>query len=82
VDTSGARILAARIRAGVRVGTTIELLSDSAKDSRLRPGDCGTVRDVKQDGHLVVEWDRGFTAEIHPSLATYRPLRIGGAETP
>jgi len=82
VDTNGARILAARIRAGVRIGTAIELLSDDTQDSRLRPGDCGIVHDVKQDGHLVVQWDRGFTADIHPSLAVYRPLRIGNAESP
>jgi hypothetical protein len=82
MDTAGARALAARIRAGVRVGTTIELLSDGTQGSPLRPGDCGIVHDLKEDGHLVVLWDRGFTAEIHPSLAAYRPLRLGTAETP
>jgi hypothetical protein len=82
MDAAGARALAARIRAGVRVGTTIELLSDGAAGSRLQPGDCGIVRDLKQDGHLVVLWDRGFIAEIHPSLADYRPLTIGTAGAP
>ena len=82
MDTIGARLLAARLRAGVRPGTMIELISDSTEDSPLRPGDYGIVRDLKQDGSIIVEWERGFLVEIHPSLAEYRPLGIGTPHAP
>ena len=78
----GARLLAARLRAGVRPGTMIELISDSTLGSHLRSGDYGTVHDVKLDGSIVVEWERGFSAEIHPSRAEYRSLGIGTPHTP
>jgi len=44
----------------------IQRISDTTSDSRLLTGDYGAVREVKQDVHVVVEWERGFVAEIHP----------------
>jgi hypothetical protein len=82
MDAAGARSLAARIQAGVGIGTMIELVSDDADGTRLVPGDCGLVDDVKEDGNLVVNWERGFTSEIHPAVAEYRPLGVGFPGSP
>ena len=76
MDAAGARILAARLQARCRPDTRIELISDSTPDSPVRPGDRGTVYALR-DGLVVVEWDKGFTTEIDPALATYRPLGVG-----
>jgi hypothetical protein len=72
MDAIGARLLAARIAAGVRIGSVIELMTDS--DSDLRAGDRGVVRGVEVDGAVVVEWDRGFHSSIDPRDSAFRSL--------
>jgi len=72
MDASGARLLAARIAAGVRIGSVIELLSVS--DSELRAGDRGVVRGIEAGGDVVVEWERGFYRSIDPRQSVFRSL--------
>ena len=72
MDAFGARLLAARIAAGVRIGSVIELVEDS--DQELRAGDRGVVREIEADGAVVVEWERGFHRAIDPHQSTYRAL--------
>jgi hypothetical protein len=74
MDPQGARYLLARIRAGVRVGSRIELVGDAGGDSPLCAGDRGIVNGIDETGHLVVLWDRGFAAEIDPEDTPFRPL--------
>jgi hypothetical protein len=75
MDTTGARALAARLEAGVRPGTVVQLVTVAdSSDTRLRPGDYGNVGEVKADGSVVVGWDRGFTSVTHPSRETLRAL--------
>ena len=69
MDIIGARLLAARL---LRVGTPIELVSESTSDSPLQPGDHGTVQAIGEDGCVTVLWDRGLTAELDPSTASFR----------
>jgi hypothetical protein len=66
MDTQGARLLAARIRAGVSVGARIELVEPPEGDSRLAAGDRGVVDQIDDAGRVVVTWDRGFATEIDP----------------
>jgi Domain of unknown function (DUF4314) len=66
MDTQGARLLAARIRAGVSVGARIELVEAPRDDSRLTAGDRGVVDQISDQGRVVVTWDRGFATEIDP----------------
>lgn len=70
MDALGAIQLAARIKAGVKVGATIEVVHDSS-DGRLQPGERGVVRAISPDGVLVV-FERGFALEIDPELTLYR----------
>jgi hypothetical protein len=72
MDTSGARHLAARLRAGVSVGTTIVLDADDVA-SGLVAGDRGLVDEITLDG-VVVEWDRGFRLSIDPQALPYHAL--------
>ena len=72
MDTIGARHLAARLRAGVRVGTTI-VLERSDTESGLCAGDRGVVNEITPDG-VVVEWDRGFSLVIDPEAMPYTTL--------
>ena len=72
MDASGARLLAARIAAGVRIGGLIELTADS--DEHLRAGDRGIVRDIEAGGSVVVEWERGFNSAIDPRSTPYRAV--------
>jgi hypothetical protein len=72
MDSMGARHLAARLRAGVSVGTRIVLDGDDAA-SGLRAGDCGVVSEITLDG-VLVEWDRGFSLNVDPQAMPYRPL--------
>jgi hypothetical protein len=74
MDAMGARLLAARIAAGVRIGSMIELVSDSEPDTELRAGDRGVVRGIEAGGTVVVEWERGFNRAIDPRHASYRAL--------
>jgi hypothetical protein len=66
MDTQGARLLAARIRAGVAVGARIELVEAPKDDSGLIAGDRGVVDQIDDQGRVVVTWDRGFATEIDP----------------
>jgi hypothetical protein len=72
MDASGARLLAARIAAGVRIGAVIELVADSGTD--LRAGDRGVVREFDTNGDVVVEWERGFDRAIDPRATPFRAL--------
>ena len=72
MDATGARLLAARIAAGVRIGSVIELMSDS--DADLRAGDRGVVRGIGAGGEVVVEWERGFDRAIDPRRSLFRAL--------
>ena len=59
-------MLAARIRAQVRIGQTIELLSDSTTNPTLKHGDLGRVSGFSPEGNVVVTWDDGFVAILDP----------------
>ena len=72
MDTAGARHLAARIRAGVRVGQLVEVVGNPPPDS-LRAGDRGIVRDIDIDGSVVVAWERGFNLAVYPAATPIRP---------
>jgi len=74
MDAHGAKLLAARIRAGVAVGVRIELVSDTTDDSGLCAGDRGVVDQIDDRGHVVVNWDRGFVSEIDPERTRFQPL--------
>jgi Domain of unknown function (DUF4314) len=74
MDPLGARLLAARIRAGVAVGTRIELVSDTENTAGLCAGDRGVVDDIDDRGLVRVIWDRGCTVEIDPDQTPFRPL--------
>ena len=71
MDPLGARLLAARIKAGVSVGTRIELVTDAPG---LTPGDRGIVDDIDEGGLIRVRWDRGCTVDIDPDQTTFRSL--------
>lgn len=70
MDTRGAAHLAGRIKAGVRIGARVELVS-KAPDPRLQPGDAGFVVGIDPQGRLQVRWDRGLTVDVEPA-----PLRL------
>jgi hypothetical protein len=72
MDTLGARHLAARLRARVPVGATIELERDAA-DVGLRAGDRGVVESIELEG-VMVAWERGFSLRIDPDETPYRAL--------
>jgi len=74
MDAHGARLLAARIRAGVGIGMRIELVSDAADESGLCAGDRGIVDKIDDRGHVVVNWDRGFVSEIDPEQTPVQHL--------
>ena len=72
MDAKGSQLLAARIRAGVPIGATIELVADLGDE--LHAGDRGVVRDISIDGGIVVRWEGGTTSEIDPEQASFRKL--------
>lgn len=74
MDANGAKLLAARIRAGVSIGMRIELVDDAGDDSGLSPGDRGVVKQIDNRGNVVVNWDRGFVSEIDPERTRFQPL--------
>lgn len=75
MDPFGARLLAARIKAGVSVGTRIELVTDVGDEgSGLCAGDRGVVDSIGAEGLVRVTWDRGCTVEIDPDHTPFRPL--------
>ncbi len=74
MDATGARLLAARIKAGVSVGTRIELVDDDDGPSGLCAGDRGVVDDINERGLVRVIWDRGMVVDIAPEHTHFRPL--------
>ena len=70
-------MLAARIRAGVRIGQTIQLQSDSAEHPNLKRGDLGIVSGFSRDGNVVVTWDDGLVAILDPTLESYERTHHG-----
>ena len=74
MDTQGARLLAARLRAGVAIGARIELVEDPRDDSRQRAGDRGVVDQIDEHGRVVIAWDRGFASEIDPHATPIHTL--------
>ena len=73
MDPLGARWLAARIRAGVSVGTRIELVGDDAV-SGVSQGDRGVVNAIDDAGNVSVVLDRGCVVQIDPDVTPFRPL--------
>ena len=73
MDPTGARLLAARIKAGVSVGTRIELVADDTGASGLCAGDRGVVDEISERGLVRVTWDRGIVADIDPDQTKFRP---------
>ena len=73
MDAHDSRLLAARIRAGVRIGGRIELEQD-LDDSMLRDGDRGVVREILLTGEILVAWEDGTTREIDPGTIAFRRL--------
>ena len=71
MDPAGARHLAARIKAGVRIGQWVELVGDASSEG-LHAGDRGIVHEISEAG-VVVQWDRGFRAMIDPGATPIRP---------
>lgn len=74
MDAHGARLLAARIRAGVSIGSRIELTGDVDCEQGLRAGDRGVVSAIGEHGRIVVQWDRGFALEIDPESTPFHRL--------
>lgn len=74
MDTQGARLLAARLRAGVAIGARIELVEAPRDESGLRAGDRGVVDKIDEQGRVVVSWDRGFASEIDPHATPIHTL--------
>lgn len=72
MDIQGARLLAARIRAGVRIGSQIEFTG--ASHEQLRTGDRGVVQDIAATGDIVVAWERGFALSIDPDKTPFQQL--------
>jgi hypothetical protein len=74
MDAQGARLLAARIRAGVAIGARIELVVAPHDDSGLCAGDRGIVDQIDEKGRVVIRWDRGFASEIDPGATPINTL--------
>ncbi len=74
MDPARARLLAARIKAGVSVGTRIELVGDGDEPTGLHAGDRGVVYDIDERGLVRVKWDRGMVVDIDPDHTHFRPL--------
>jgi len=70
MDAAGARHLATRIAAGVRIGSTIEL--EQGDGGELHAGDRGVVRAFGEDGRVVVEWEDGRDREVDPVATPFR----------
>jgi hypothetical protein len=74
MDANGARLLAARIRAGVAIGARVELVAAPTDDSGLCVGDRGIVDQIDERGRVLVSWDRGFASEIDPESTPIQTL--------
>jgi Domain of unknown function (DUF4314) len=74
LDVQGARLLAARIRAGVRIGSQIEFTGSAETHDPLRPGDRGVVKEIADTGDILVAWERGFATAIDPDTTPFQRL--------
>jgi len=74
MDVLGASVLAARIRAGVRIGQMVELLRDSDTDGHRERGDLGLVTGFTVDGSVVVKWGGGAVSILDPAVDSYKAL--------
>jgi hypothetical protein len=75
MDVLGAQFLAARIRAGVRIGSRIEIIGAAQSESGLAAGDRGIVRGFTPEGYVIVAFeDRFHDVEVDPELTPYRQL--------
>jgi hypothetical protein len=72
MDAAGAKLIAARIRAGVRPGTTIELVNGGEGGAHLSPGVRGIVDSIGADGSVLVTFFDGVQAELDPDLVDFR----------
>ena len=82
MDVLGASMLAARIRAGVRIGQMIELLRDSSTSPNLKRGDLGLVAGFSANGNILVRWSGGSTLEeLDPATDAYQAIvpRLAGS---
>jgi hypothetical protein len=73
MDANGARYLAARIKAGVGIGTRVELVSEGV-DARLAAGDRGVVVRLDETGRVLVRWDGGALVELESPGSALRAL--------
>jgi len=73
MDAQGARMLAARIRAGVRIGSRIQFTGVTALGD-LQPGDRGVVEAIADTGDIIVLWERGFELQIDPDTTSFQAL--------
>lgn len=74
MDAAGARLIAARIRAGVRPGTSIQLIGRATLDAEIAAGSTGVVEDIAADGSLIVQFDSGFRAHLDPDVVAFRAI--------
>ena len=75
MDVLGAQCLAARIRAGVRIGSHIEVIDSVAVDSCLLVGERGEVRGFTSEGYVLVAFeDRFHPIEVDPEMTRYRNI--------
>jgi len=74
MDVLGASMLAARIRAGVRIGQMVELLGDSDSDGHRERGDLGLVTGFTVDGKIVVKWGGGAISSLNPAVDSYEAI--------
>jgi hypothetical protein len=72
MDANGARQLAARLQAGVRVGDEVEVVSGVPADADLHAGDRGVVQEITVEGRILVAWERGFDLAVDPWLTSLR----------
>lgn len=56
------------------MGNRIEIVSVGDTACGLEVGDCGIVREIVEDGCVLVMWDRGFSLHIDPDVNRYRRL--------
>lgn len=61
-----------------RKGQRVELVHTSDPNTRLRPGDRGTVVYVDQLGTIHVEWDCGSSHGLVPGHDSWRIIGTGG----
>ncbi len=53
-------------------GTRIELISLEDPETKLKPGDTGTVDFVDEDGTIHIQWDTGSNLALIPGEDSFR----------